>query len=69
MDLTDNKTPFGLLTEEEQEHLRNWPHGVEWYGYDRWADCASLAWVLSRAYRTKPAPKPAPVTEVQRTEQ
>ena len=29
MDLTDNKTPFGLLTPEEQEHLRNWPHGVE----------------------------------------
>ena len=67
MDLSDNKTPFGLLTPEEQEHLRNWPHGVQMYrGQIGWIDSGRIAWAYSstNTYRTKPAPKP--VTRVDR---
>lgn len=57
IDLTDNKIPFGLLTPEEQEHLQNWPHGVEWYlYYGSWEDNPPPAWIKSITYRTKPAP-------------
>ena len=61
MDLSDNKTPFGLLTPEEQEHLRNWPHGVQMYrGQIGWIDSDRIAWAYfsTNTYRTKPAPKP-----------
>ena len=64
MDLSNNKIPFGMLTEEEQEHMRHWPHGVEMYcADDAWDYCRPAAWVKSLTYRTKPAPKP--VTRVE----
>ena len=56
MDLSDNKTPFGLLTPEEQEHLRNWPHGVQMYrGQIGWIDSGRIAWAYSstNTYRTR----------------
>ena len=64
MDLRDNKIPFGLLTEEEQEHLRHWPHGVEKFEPFGWEDCPNPGYLRAYTYRTKPAPKPAPLTQV-----
>jgi hypothetical protein len=40
IDLSDNKVPFGLLSKDEQEHLRNWPHGLIYYeGGGSWWHC------------------------------
>jgi hypothetical protein len=63
INLDDNKIPFGLLSEEEQEHLMTWPHGLEcWVSYtDTWYRTSLKGFSLStidasNIYRTIPAP-------------
>jgi hypothetical protein len=57
-DPTQNEKPFGLLTEEEQGILRNWPHGVERYiSYGEWKEISDPSYLLGAAYRAKPAPE------------
>ena len=58
-DLTKNTTAFGLLSDEDQEALKAWPHGVERFGptgeWEReWAPPS--AWMRHWAYRAIPAP-------------
>jgi hypothetical protein len=57
-DVTTNRIPFGLLTQEEQATLKAWPHGwelfyweiKEWKPYDP-------TWFNGTIYRGKPASK------------
>jgi len=55
-DLTDLKTPFGLLDRETQEALK--AHGGPWEMYvgDAWADWSNPEWGSTCVYRVKPAP-------------
>jgi hypothetical protein len=63
IDLTENKIPFGLLSEEEQEHLNSWPHGLLILGssivgrpiWHRANPTSKLS--TTDVYRTIPAPK------------
>jgi len=57
-DPTQNRIPFGLLTEEEQEILRNWPHGVEFYiGCDEWNEIRNPSYSIGITYRAKLLPE------------
>jgi hypothetical protein len=61
-DLTALETPFGLLPEDVQKALKDWPHGVSQY-----TDCGETGWrdhVMHKVsyhpcvvYRAKPAPQ------------
>lgn len=59
-DPTTNRIPFGLLTPEEQDALKAWPHGWEiyesadrvWRAYD-----GKPSWFREKLYRGKPEPK------------
>ena len=55
---TTNRILFGLLTPEEQDALKAWPHGWEIYeSSDRvWYD-GKPSWFRENVYRGKPAPK------------
>jgi len=57
-DPTTNRIPFGLLTPEEQEALKAWPHGWEFHkGWvDEWVPAPGPAWAMQAVYRGKPAP-------------
>jgi hypothetical protein len=56
-DPTTNCVVFGLLCEEDQEALRNWPHGLLYFDkYGSWLSKYSTHLVLSTTYRGKPAP-------------
>ena len=59
IDLSDNRAPFYMLTHEEKEHLKAWPHGVEAYQehYSRWASHNMEAYHSSTIFRTKPPKK------------
>lgn len=54
-DPTTNRIPFGLLSEDEQSALMDWPHGFEFWWEDEWNSCAP-AWQADTVYRGKPAP-------------
>lgn len=57
-DPTQNEKPLGLLTKEEQEILRNWPHGVEFYTvYGGWEEVSDPSYLPSTTYRAKLAPE------------
>jgi len=54
---TTNLIQMGLLTEEQREALKAWPHGVEcYYGDGEWDGCSNPMWVEDYVYRGKPAP-------------
>jgi hypothetical protein len=63
INLDDNKIAFGLLSKEEQEHLRSWPHGLEcWESItDTWYRISLKGFPPDsihplNVYRTIPAP-------------
>lgn len=55
---TTNRAQFGLLSEDEQTALKNWPHGWEFYSFhhDNWKNLDNAAWSKTVVYRGKPAP-------------
>ena len=57
-DPTTNRIPFKLLTSEEQEVLKAWPPGVEYFRYrsNTWESCSPV-WDRIVVYRGKPEPK------------
>lgn len=55
-DPTKNRVPFGLLSEDEQEALKAWPHEWEVYKGCEWVSITSSNWSESVVYRGKPAP-------------
>jgi hypothetical protein len=55
-DPTTNRVPYGLLTPDEQEVLKAWPHGWEYYLFDGWCPLQNPEWVSDTVYRGKPAP-------------
>jgi len=57
VDLIKNEKPFGLMTPEDQEALKAWPHGWENYYVDEtWQDCPEPDWFKTVTYRAKPEP-------------
>lgn len=57
-DLTQITTPFGLLDEETQQALRDWPHGLEVFcPSSEWRDAGCEHFFNDIAYRAKPAPE------------
>lgn len=58
IDLSNNTTPFGLLTKKEQNHLRNWEGELEYYsGGERWIELPDPSWSSTSVYRTVSPPK------------
>jgi len=55
-DLTKNTLAFGLMTPEDQEALKAWPHGWEVFTGPQWVNADDPMWILSNTYRAKPAP-------------
>ena len=55
-DPTTNRVPFGLLTPEEREALKAWPHEVEYYLLDGWRPVIEPSWANGVVYRGKPNP-------------
>ena len=57
IDLSNNRVPFGLLTKEERDHLRNWKGGIEYHnGSPGWRSCEPC-WLHTSVYRTVSPPK------------
>ena len=55
-DPTKNRVPFGLMSKEEQESLKAWPHGWEsWTAYGEWVEKQDT-WNYFGVYRGKPKP-------------
>jgi hypothetical protein len=54
-DVTTNRIPFGLLSEDEQAALKSWPHGWTYHSIDEWLE-AEPQWIDGSVYRGKPAP-------------
>ena len=55
-DPTKNRVPFGLMSKEEQESLKAWPHGWEsWSAYTGWVK-KQEAWNHFGVFCGKPAP-------------
>ena len=56
-DPTTNRISFGLMTKEDQDALKAWPHGWECFtGSCRWSDLDDPMWSVHLTYRGKPAP-------------
>lgn len=55
-DPTTNRVPFELLTKQERNVLRSWPHGIEFYASRRWYETDTHMWSCDVVYRGKPAP-------------
>lgn len=55
-DPTTNRIPFKLLTSEEQDALKAWPHGWEVCDLDWWRDRPHPIWSPNAVYRGKPEP-------------
>lgn len=54
---TTNRVPAKLLTPEELEALKAWPHGLHYFNNSfGWDDCPSPGWLNGCVYRGKPAP-------------
>jgi hypothetical protein len=54
-DVTTNRIPFDLLTEDERAALKSWPHGWAYFTVNGWAEI-NPKWAGSVVYRGKPAP-------------
>jgi len=55
--------PFGLLTPEQQQALRDLPSGcIDWYCDGKWVTTRNSVWALDLTYRAKPKPKRETVT-------
>lgn len=52
-DPTTNRIPFGLLSEDEQTTLINWPHEFRVWYEDKWRLCTP-AWETETVYRGSP---------------
>ena len=60
IDLTNNTTPYGLLTPEEQEHLDSWDGDIEFWDIEDWLHKPSRHRGHYRTfvvYRTIPKPE------------
>jgi hypothetical protein len=55
-DLTALETPFGLLPEDVQSALMEWPHGWEHWISPDWITWKP-SWSYDCVFRAKPAPK------------
>jgi hypothetical protein len=56
-DPTTNRIAFGLLTMQERNVLRSWPHGIECYNFGQWVSCsAPTLFSPDVVFRGKPAP-------------
>lgn len=55
-DPTTNRSPFGLLSEDEQESLKKWSGGWEFYHASDWFSTVAPFWDTDTTYRGKPAP-------------
>jgi hypothetical protein len=55
-DVTKNRIPFGLLSEDEQTALIHWPHGWEQHWGHGWQDRQDPEWLFNVVYRGKPKP-------------
>ena len=58
-DVTTNRIPFDLLSEDEQTTLIHWPHGWEYFSrlsHNYWNLCSSPEWAKEAVYRGLPAP-------------
>lgn len=55
-DPTTNRVPYGLLTPEEQEALKAWPHEMEYYLLDGWRPIIEPSWENGVVYRGNPTP-------------
>ena len=54
---TTNRIPFGLMTKEDQDALKAWPHGWECFASScGWSNRDHPMWSGNLAYRGKPAP-------------
>ena len=61
IDMTNNRVPYGLLTDEEKaalhEHKRAGGKLKHWYDPDVWVDTNSIHFYDALTYRTVPLPK------------
>lgn len=55
-DPTTNRIPFGLLTPEEQDTLKAWQHGWEFYEGRVWTWIEGPSWQKDAVYRGRLAP-------------
>lgn len=66
IDMSDNRVPFGLLTEEEQKALKGWDGVIAAYQTTgNWINTLSPRWGTAITYRT--VPKPIPVSDLKGT--
>lgn len=56
MSIFDNTAAFGLMTESEQEEMRNWEHGWLFYMGGEWGKLDKTNFGSSVTYRARPAP-------------
>jgi hypothetical protein len=57
-DLTTNRIAFGLLPEDVQRAMNDWPHGWEMYDSSgQWDQWPTPLWSFPATYRAIPAPK------------
>jgi len=56
-DPTQNRSPVKLLSSEEFQTLKDWPHGHQLWSFEEvWVDVPLPKWFTSCIYRGKPAP-------------
>ena len=56
-DLTDNRTPLGLLDPDVRKRMEAWEHGHEHYvAGNVWCPVGKARWFDDYTYRAKPAP-------------
>lgn len=70
IDMTNNRVPYGLLTEEEKEVLQGWDGEYEYYvnGFvPDWKKVKGPAFLFTGVYRTVPKPKAIPVSDLKGT--
>jgi hypothetical protein len=56
VDMTNNRVPYGLLTDEEKAALHEHEGKIERYRQGVWLECLP-AWLEDNIYRTVPLPK------------
>ena len=56
-DPTQNRSPVKLLSSEEFQTLKDWPHGHQLWSFEEvWVDVPLPKWITSCIYRGKPGP-------------
>ena len=55
----NNTTPFGLLSAEDRQLLKDSPHGIEIYTDKGWIDCPNPVWASAITYRARRQPATA----------